>query len=119
MTKNTKLKAKIKNYLIGLNILLGLVLLSLIVYWIASIRPNQIEKAVALGQYRSYEMDHLPDNDNQIGSDYIGLQEAVADTTEEISQVEKELEAIDSEPPDISFSDSNNIVSTADKLLIL
>ena len=117
MIKNTKLKGKIKKCLIGLNVILSLALFSLIVYWVASVRPAQIEKAIQLGQYRSYTMDNLPYGDNAIKPDYIGLQKSLADTTEEISQVEQELAAIDSEPPDIDFSDSDILIADTNKLL--
>ena len=99
MIKDTKLKGRIKKGLIGLNVILALTLFSLIVYWVTSVRLAQIEKAIQLGQYRSYTMDNLPYGDNAITPDYIGLQTTVADTTEEISEVEKELEDIDSAPP--------------------
>lgn len=117
MIKDTKLKAKVKQYLIGLNIVLGLVLLSLIIYWVASVRPAQVEKAIQLGQYRSYNIEDLPDGDNEIKPDYTGLQRAVADTTEEIDQVEQELAAIDSEPPNIDFNDSDDLIADTNKLL--
>ena len=117
MIKDTKLKGRIKKGLIGLNAILGLVLFSLIIYWVASIRPAQIEKAIQLGQYRTYSLDNLPYGDNVIKPDYIGLQIAVADTTEEISEVEQELAAIDSAPPDIDFSDSDSLIADTNKLL--
>ena len=117
MIKDTQLRARIKRYLIGLNIVLGVVLFSLIIYWVASVRPSQIDQAIQLGQYRFYTMDNLPLGDNQIKPDYIGLQRAVADTTEEISQVEQELAAIDSNPADVDFSDTSELLADTNKLL--
>lgn len=117
MLKDIRFRAKLKRYLIWLNIALGIFLFSLIVYWLASVRPNQIKQATQLSQYRFYTMDNLPEGDNQINPDYIGLQQVIADTTEEISQVEAELEAIDSEPPDIKFSDTSELLADTNKLL--
>jgi polysaccharide deacetylase 2 family uncharacterized protein YibQ len=117
MIKDTKLRGIVKQYLIGLNIALGLVLFSLIVYWFASVRPTQIEKAIQLGQYRLYGMNNLPNGDNEIKPDYIGLQKAVADTMEEIDEVEKELASIDSTPTAIDFNNSNDLIASTNKLL--
>lgn len=117
MIKDTQFRVKIKRYLIGLNIALGVILFSLMVYWLASVRPNQIDQATKLGQYRFYTMNNLPEGDNQIRPDYIGLQAAVADTTEEISQVEEELASIDSELPDVDFSDTSGLFADTNKLL--
>jgi polysaccharide deacetylase 2 family uncharacterized protein YibQ len=117
MIKDTQLRAKIKRYLIGLNIVLGVVLFSLIVYWVASVRPSQTDQAIQLGQYRFYKMDNLPLGDNQIKPDYIGLQRAVASTAEEISQVEQELATIDSDPPNVGFFDTSDLLADTNKLL--
>ena len=97
MIKDVKLRAKVKRYLIGANIALGFILFSLIVYWLASIRPGQIEKAEKLGQYRAFAMDDLPFNTGEIEPDYIGFHRDVADTTEEIDIVERELATIDAD----------------------
>lgn len=117
MLKDLQFRAKLKRYLIWLNIALGILLLSLTVYWLASVRPNQIKQAIQLSQYRFYTMDNLPENDNQINPDYIGLQTNMADTTEAINQVEAELAAIDSEPPDSMLSDTSELITDTNKLL--
>jgi polysaccharide deacetylase 2 family uncharacterized protein YibQ len=104
MIKNIKLRARVKNYLLALNFIMSLVLLSLIIYWIASVRPSQIERAIGSGQYRLYMMDNLPNGDNEIEPDYIGIRQNIADTTEEIIEIERELAAIDDSPPDVNFS---------------
>lgn len=117
MLKDLQLRAKLKRYLIWLNVALGILLLFLIVYWLVSVRPNQIKQAIQLSQYRFYTMANLPEGDNQINPDYIGLQKDIADTTEEINQVEAELAAIDSEPPDIEFSDTSELLADTNKLL--
>ena len=120
MIKDTQLKAKIKKYLIGLNIALGLVLFSLILLWLFSVRPGQIENAVKLGQYRAYSMDNLPFNTGEIEADYIGARRAVADTAEEIDLVDRELAQIDDvgAPPDaVELSDSDKLLEQTNDLL--
>jgi len=118
MLKDIQFRAKLKRYLIWLNIALGILFFSLIVYWLASVRPNQIKQAIELNQYRFYTMDNLPEDDNTINPDYIGMQRAIADTTEEIKQVEAELAAIDSQLPDIEFSDTNKLLEKTNRRLI-
>lgn len=117
MLKDLHFRAKLKRYLIWLNIALGILLLSLIVYWLASVRPNQIKQAIQLSQYRFYTIDNLPDGDNEINPDYIGLQKNIADATEDINQVDAELESIDSEPPESDFSDTSKLIADTNKLL--
>ena len=117
MLKDLQFRAKVKRYLIWLDIALGILLLSLIVYWLASVRPNQIKQAIQLSQYRFYTMNNLPDGDNEINPDYIGLQKNIADAIEDINQVDAELESIDSEPPESNFSDTSKLIVDTNKLL--
>lgn len=117
MLRDLHFRAKLKRYLIWLNIALGILLLSLIVYWLASARPNQIKQAIQLSQYRFYTMDNLPENDNQINPDYIGLQNDIADNIDEINQVDAELAAIDSELTDSELPDTSELIADTNKLL--
>lgn len=91
MIKDSKLKAKVKLYLLGGNIALGAILLSLVIYWLVSARPSQITKATQFGQYRTYSMVSLPFFTNEIEADYVGLQKQVAATLEEANEVDLEL----------------------------
>lgn len=72
MINDPKLKARFKLYLILGNVALGLILVSLVIYWLTSIRTNQIKVATELNQYRSYSMSNLPGPTNEIEADYVG-----------------------------------------------
>lgn len=75
MIKDPKLKAKVKIILLGSNIALGAILLSLVIYWLVSARPSQIARATQyVTQYRTYSMASLPFITNEIEADYVGLQ---------------------------------------------
>jgi len=116
MIKDTKLKSAIKKGAIGLNIVLGITLFCLIIVWFASIRPGQIDDAIKLGQYRAYSMEELPFDTGEIQAGYASSRLEVADTTEEIDLVEKELAAIDSVSDSIEMEEPD-LLDTADALL--
>ena len=119
MIKDPKLKAKVKIYLLGCNIALGAVLLSLIIYWLVSVRPSQIARATQLGQYRTYSMANLPFITNEIEADYVGMQKQVADTSEEAGEVDLELASIDVPPKRGSLiEETEQILAKSDELLI-
>ena len=118
MIKDPKLKAKVKLYLLGCNVALGVILLSLVIYWLVSVRPNQIAKAMQLGQYRTYSMANLPFVTNEIEADYVGLQKQVADTSEEAKEVDLELSSIDVPPKqDSLIEETEQILAKSDELL--
>jgi polysaccharide deacetylase 2 family uncharacterized protein YibQ len=116
MIKDTKLKTAIKKGVIVLNIVLGITLFCMIVFWFASVRPGQIDKAIQLGQYRSYSMNNLPVDTEEIETDYFKERLAVADTTEEIDLVERELASIDSVSTLVE-SQEPDLLDKADELL--
>ncbi len=118
MIKDPKLKAKVKLYLLGSNIALGAILLSLVIYWLVSARPSQIARATQFGQYRTYSMASLPFITNEIEADYVGLQKQVADTLEEANEVDLELLSIDVPPKqDSLIEETEQILAKSDELL--
>lgn len=118
MIKDPKLKAKVKLYLLGCNIALGAILLSLVIYWLVSARPSQLAKATQLGQYRTYSMANLPFVTNEIEADYVGLQKQVADTSEEAQEVDSELASIDvPAKSDSLIEETEQILARSDELL--
>jgi polysaccharide deacetylase 2 family uncharacterized protein YibQ len=116
MIKDTKLKTAIKKGVIVLNIVLGITLFCMIVFWFSSVRPGQIDRAIQLGQYRSYSMNNLPVDTEEIETDYFKERLAVADTTEEIDLVERELASIDSVSTLVE-SQEPDLLDKADELL--
>lgn len=72
MISNPKTKARLKIYLIIGNIALCSILVFLIAYWLISIRADHIAISTELGQYRSYSMNDLPTDNNEIEADYVG-----------------------------------------------
>ncbi len=78
MIKNSKIKARIKNFLIGLNIVLGIFLLLLILFWLLQVRPNQIAEIEQAGHYKYYTMDNLPTVIKAIEVDLLKKQQNVA-----------------------------------------
>ncbi len=111
MIKDSKLKAKVKLYLLGCNIALGVILFSLVMYWLVSVRSSQIAVATQLGQYRTYSMANLPFITGEIEADYVGMQKQVADTSEEVKEVAMELASIDVP------SKSDNLIEQTEQLL--
>jgi len=116
MIKDTKLKTAIKKGVIVLNIVLGITLFCMIIFWFASVRPGQIDRAIQLGQYRSYSMNNLPVDPEEIENLHFNERLAVADTTEEIDLVERELASIDLVST-IVENEEPNLLDKADELL--
>lgn len=113
MLKDTKLRAKVKMYLVAANIALATILVFLFLYWLASARPHQLAKSTELGQYKSFSMSNLPNsNKTELEADYVGnLKEAVADTSEEAADIDKELANIESD------NKVDNILKRTEKIL--
>jgi polysaccharide deacetylase 2 family uncharacterized protein YibQ len=118
MIKDSKLKAKVKLYLLGSNIALGVILLSLVVYWLVSVRSTQIARATELGQYRTYSMTKLPFITDEIEADYVGLQKQVAKGLEEAEDIDLELASIDVPPKQDSLIDqTEQVLAKSEELL--
>ena len=116
MIKDTKFKTALKKWVIVLNVVLGVILFCAIVFWFASVRPGQIDRAIQLGQYRFYSMNNLPVETEEIETVYFNQRQEVADTTEEIALVERELAAIDS-VSSIVENEEPDLLDKADELL--
>ncbi len=72
MINNPKLRSKLKLYLICANIVLGVILLSMLIYWFAFAKPEQLHKAESLKHYYSFSMENLPSEiSNEIKPNYM------------------------------------------------
>jgi polysaccharide deacetylase 2 family uncharacterized protein YibQ len=116
MIKDTKLKKTIKKVVIALNIILGVALFCTVVFWFASVKPGQIDRAIKLGQYRAYSIDELPFDTGETQTVYASTQPEIADTTEEIDLIERELAEIDS-ASNIVKNAQPDLLDKADELL--
>jgi polysaccharide deacetylase 2 family uncharacterized protein YibQ len=111
MFKDSYSKAKIRFYLVVVNIILALIAASMVIYWLAFARPGQIMQATVLGHYRAYTMDNLPFITGEIEADYAGSPEAVINNSEELDRIESELAAI-------NIDSANTTTLNSDKLLV-
>ncbi len=59
MVKNLEITNNLKQYLIGINIFLIIILFALFIYWLSIIRPNQIIQSSRIGQYTSLNINNI------------------------------------------------------------
>ena len=81
MLRDLKKRAKFKLYLVATNILLATILGFLMLYWVAFVRPSQIEYAISINQYRLYSMDNLPFITDEITTSYQQFQDDLEEET--------------------------------------
>lgn len=72
MLNDLKTRAQVKKILIFLNIGLGVILSSLLIYWLTVLRPNQIDLATSQKQYGYYNINNLPFNSGEVENNYFG-----------------------------------------------
>lgn len=72
MLNDLKTRAQVRKILIFLNIGLGVVLSSLLIYWLTVLRPNQIDVATSQKQYGYYNINNLPFNSGEVENNYFG-----------------------------------------------
>jgi len=66
---------QLKGSLVIINMIFGILLLALVIFWFFSARPAQIAKGEELGQYKYFLLSALPNEVDNIKADYIGKQD--------------------------------------------
>ncbi|RTK93419.1 MAG: divergent polysaccharide deacetylase family protein [Rickettsiales bacterium] len=98
MIKNPKLRSRIKLFLICANIALGIILVSMLIYWFAFAKPLQLHKAEQLKHYYSFSMKNLPSIINhEISPDYMAPPPIVA--TDKAKEHDEENNPIAAQAP--------------------
>lgn len=90
MIKNTKLRSRIKLCLICTNIVLGITVIAMLIYWFAFVKPLQLHKAEQLKHYYSFSMKNLPSIiDHEITPDYMASPTIVAKIDEQVPVIDQ------------------------------